>query len=317
MGLLNHLFGDKKSIAQELGMDDDKRMALWQEHLSNYAQAESLSKHFCLKNVDKAIQDFDAFANVLNQIESLTSSELVSISDEEKTDKEILLDLEKLRSTGEIEQIAGAVVNEEHKQEALLKLFREIHDVLKTKLHLIRAIRRVHQAYLKEPKLYGYLKKLLVELFRLIFWHEAELYRLFREECHSDKSKHERISRLVKAVILEQKFKEEMETEEEKFAREMLKKMGPEKSSSGYRKLGEDIFDRILEMIGAPFQDGEATMRGVEQMEKLIGGDNTLFRIIRELRPQYNEVKVRAAMLAFRRAYNAGHFEELESEFAT
>lgn len=316
MSLLNHLFGDKKAIAQELGMDDDKRIALWQKHLSNFAQAESLSEHFLLINVDKIINDFDATANVLNQIESLTSSELVSISGEEKTDEEILKDLEELRSQGEIEKISEAVVHEEKKQEALLKLFLEIHKVLKTKLHLIRAIRRVHQAYLKEPKLYNHLKKLLVGLAELINWHEAELYRLFREECHSDKSKHERISRLVRAVILEQEFKEEMETAEEKFARKMLKQMALIESKHEYRILGEAIFDRILEIIGAPFQpeeDGEQAIRGLEKMEKVIGNDKALSKIITKLKPRYSGVMVRATMLAFRQAYDARHFEELES----
>ena len=88
MGLLNHLFGSKKDLAKELVMDDNKRMALWNEHLANYASREKLSKHFNYANVDKALQDFEATDIVLGKIETLTSPELVDIANGEKIDKE-------------------------------------------------------------------------------------------------------------------------------------------------------------------------------------------------------------------------------------
>ena len=80
MGLLNHLFGSEKNVAKELVMDDTKRMALWNEHLENYELRENLSRHFNFRNVDKALQDFEATDEVLKQIEALISSELVEIT---------------------------------------------------------------------------------------------------------------------------------------------------------------------------------------------------------------------------------------------
>ena len=69
MGLLNHLFGGKKGIAKELVMDDKKRLTLWKQHLSNYYKREQLCKNFNFKNIDKALQDFDATDRILSHIE--------------------------------------------------------------------------------------------------------------------------------------------------------------------------------------------------------------------------------------------------------
>lgn len=307
MGLLNHLFGGKKGIAKELVMDDKKRLTLWKQHLSNYYKREQLCKNFNFKNIDKALQDFDATDRILSQIEELISPELISISEEEKLDKEILADLERLKSAGENEQLSDAIIYEENKQSALLSLFHEIHDVLIRQLYLIRLIRKRHSN----------VKDLLLQLFTLINHKEDRLYLIFREENFEDKSKHAKFSRLVKSVILQQEFKEEIETAEEKFARKMLKKMTPGESRSHYRKLGEDIFYVLLEGAGAPLEKGEDVAEGIERMEKLMKDDAVLFGIIKKLRPKYDKIKIMGVILAFRKAYDFGHFEDLESEFVT
>ena len=56
---------------------------------------------------------------------------------------------------------------------------------------------------------------------------------------------------------IEEEVKEEMETDEEKFAREIVKQMAPDESRRRYRKLGEDIFVELAEMAGAPLKMGE------------------------------------------------------------
>ena len=316
MGLLNHLFGSKKDIAKELVMDDNKRMALWNEHLANYALREDLSKHFSFENVDKSLQDFEATDKVLRQSESLISPELVNISNEEKTDEEILADLERLRSMHEVEALSDTVVEVKQKQSALLELFHEILSVLKAELHLMRLIR-------KKPI---NVRDLLLRLFKLIFHHEARLYMIFREQYFSEENKriHQDIVRIARAIILEEEVKEEMETDEEKFAREMLKQMAPDESRRRYRKLGEDIFFKLAEMAGAPISRGEDIIKGIgdiikgiKRMEGFMKNDEIMHKIVKKLKQKYEDTKIRGVILAFRKAYNLGHFKELESEFAT
>src|SRR3989338_4220253 len=116
MGLLNHLFGNKKSIAKELVMDDNKRMNLWRKHISNYYKREALCKHFSFGNIDAALNNFEATRKVLTQIESLIPSELINIRDEDKEDKEILTDLERLKNNAEIGNLIGILVEETRKQ---------------------------------------------------------------------------------------------------------------------------------------------------------------------------------------------------------
>lgn len=309
MGLLNHLFGSKKDLAKELFMDDNKRMDLWNKHLTNYMLRKQLSKQFNYGNVDRALQNFDTTNEILNQIESLIFPEFVNISDEEKTDKEILADLERLKSMHEIGTLSDAVVSAKQKQSALLKLFREILGVLKVELHLIRLIR-------KKPK---NLRDLLLKLFEIIFHHEDRLYKVFREQDFFDENKpiHQNIVRIARAIILEEEVKEEMETDEEKFAGEMVKQMIPGESRRRYRKLGEDIFFILADMAGAPMPRGEDITKGIERMEGFMKNDEIMYKIVKKLRPKYDDTKLKAVILAFRQAYNLGHFEGLKSEFAT
>jgi len=314
MGLLNHLFGGKKGVAKELVMDDNKRMALWNEHLANYASREELSKHFNYGNIDKTLQDFNGTLEKLRQLEESISSELISVSDEEPLEKEIFGDLQRLRGTVDIESLSRVIIEEKQKVQTLLSWFQEIHDVLRAELHLIQVIR-------KRIWLDGIatVKNLLLRLFEIIFHHEARLYKVFREQYFVEENKHihANIIRIARAIILEEEVKEEMETDEEKFARRMVNQMAPGESIKRYRLLGEKIFYELADRAGAPMSRGEDITEGIKRMEGFMKDDDIMYKIVKELRPKYDDIKIRGVILAFRQAYNLGHFEDLESEFAT
>jgi len=309
MGLLNHLFGSEKSIARELVKDDARRIKLWEQHIANFAERERLSKHFNYRNVDQALADFETTLTILRKIEHLISPELVTITDEEKTDQEILDDLQRLRNNDEIEQLTGIVSLVKQKESSLLELFQEIYKVLCTELHLIRAIQN------KPPNT----KELLIKLFRLIFHQEARLYSIFLQEFYYDENKHihQYVTRISHAIILESEIKEEMETDAEKFAREMFHHISNPESRHHYRKLGEDIFLALAERAGAPMPRVEDIMNGIENMEREMRDDDLMYRIVKKLRPKYDDSKIHGVIIAFRRAYTLLHFEELASEFVT
>ncbi len=309
MGLLNHLFGSKIRIAKELVMDDNKRMALWDKHLANYVLREKLATQFNYSTVDAAVKNFDATKSILDRIANLISPELVNISGEEKTDNEILEDLERLKNMREIEGIYTDIVLVQQKQAPLRTLFREILTVLKAELHLIKLIG-------KKP---SNVRELLLRLFTIIFHNEAQLYKIFREQYFSEEHKHVHpiIARIARAIILEEKIKEERETDVEKFARQMVTQMAPGESMRAYRKLGEGIFYELARLAGAPMVRGEDIIAGIVRMEGHIRNDELMYRLVKRLRPKYTDVKIRSVVLAFRRAYSLGHFDGLSAEFAT
>jgi len=81
------------------------------------------------------------------------------------------------------------------------------------------------------------------------------------------------------------------------------------------RKLGENIYLDLAEMAGAPVT-GDIT-EGIERLEELMKDDKIMYKIIRKLRPKYDSDKINSVILAFRKAYDLGHFQELEAIFAT
>ena len=307
MGLFNHLFGSTKSIAREIINDDKKRIALWERHLSDFQKRESLARHFNHANIDNALLYFEATKKVLRHIEKLILQDIVNADDEGKTDKEILGDLARLKENHEIERLHEVVLSSRQKQKTLLVVFGEILKVLRAELHLIRAI-------MKKPS-----RDLLLSLFRIIFFNEANLYKIFRAECFGADKKHIHadIIRVARAIILEQEVEELMETDEEKFARKMVRQMAPHESKRRYRKLGEDIFLALAEKVGAPMPRGEDITKGIKRMERLMAKDDVMYVIVKNLRSKYNDSNIKGVILAFRNAYGLGHFEELESEFAT
>ena len=320
MGLLNHLFGNKKSIAKELAVDENKRIALWEDHLSNYNHREELVRPFSFGNADKTLEDFGDTLRKLKELEESISSELINIRDEEPLEEEILADLKKLKDPNASNQLSLVVIEETRKQAALLSLFQEIHDVLRAELHAIAlAKKKINEE--AEP---SSIKPLLTRLFELVYQNEDRLYRAFEKE----KPSYEEVIKITKAILLQEELKEELETDEEKFARQMIKQMALADDGSWheYRELGRDIFFALASATGIEFIAAPDDMRVMDEsdmdglivkMEDIIDDDSILHKIIKKLKPKYNDNKIKVVILAFRGAYEMGHFEDFVSEFFT
>lgn len=189
MGLLNHLFENKKHLAKGLVMGESKRIKLWQEHLTNYKYRKMLTD---------PVHSDSQIDTRLYELKAGISSELISINKEEKTEKEIIADLKKLRSFKEIEKLTTALANERRRQATILKIFQEIHNILKTELHLIKLIEK------KPSNVRDLFKKLFVLVHK-----EDRLYEPFILNFFEDNSIHEDISRLTNAVLLGVKSKKD------------------------------------------------------------------------------------------------------------
>ena len=288
-------------------MDDKKRMDLWQQHLVNFSERETLSEIFKFSKVDNALKDFENVLNILNQIGSLISSEIISVGEEKKTDEEILADLKRIKDVSGIEKLTETLIYEKNKQVTILELFREIHDLLLAEIHLISLIKR-------KPS-----KDLLVNLFMLISHQEFRLYKVFRKGYYEEENKsiHAGIVKLANAVILEQELEDFRESEEEIFAKKIIEKMAPSEGESmhHYRKLAEMIFDELVKMAKESLTEEEDIVDVVSKFEEFLSDDAAIYKLVKKLRPKYEDSKIKLVALAFRSSYGVGHFEDWEEEF--
>ncbi|MEK6886526.1 MAG: hypothetical protein AABW88_01720 [Nanoarchaeota archaeon] len=309
MALLNRLFGNKTNESRKLVLADSKRIILWDQSIKNYKKKEELSRYFKFGNLKNPSKDFwENLPSVLNKIRSLISDELINIKSEKKTNNEILSDMKKLISEETIDKIHGEIQDERNMNKNVLKNIKRIHDILKVELHAI-------DASLKNPREN---KEMLEQVFTLIFHHEAAAYQIFQKESFFKESlpKHERIKKIAKAIILEQKLKEEIETDEDKFVSSAIKIIGNENSKHQLRRLAEDIYSELAEKVGGTTRRNNIE-EAIKDLEKAMKRDEILFEIIKKLRPTYNDEKIRQVMYIFRKAYNLGHLLGQEAQFAT
>ena len=308
MGLLNHIFRNTKEVAGQIALDDEKRVALWNEHLANYSRRAELAKPFAQGKVDDSLKDFDAVKIKLDEIGMLISPELVNIENEEKTDQEIVKDLETLKSVQEIERLASLIMSAEGKQKAMVELFKEILNVLKTELHLIKLAR-------KNP---ANEKELLGQLAKLVNENETHLYKVFWEQpgARNSDELHKEIVKITRAILVEEEIRDELVADEQAFVNELVKKMSPSGGKNDYRELAEDIFLGLTEMAGSPLGKGEDGLGTIGKMKELMRSDEKMEGLVKKLRPAYDESKVKCVVAAFREAYRLGNLIDFEGKLS-
>lgn len=313
MGFFNQLFGGRKRTALELHLEAEKRLELWHRYLENYPKREQLAKYFSyasLRENDVTSNDYaQGLMQVLAQIESLIGQELIDVTDEQKADEQIMADLRKLTASNhgqELYQLTNAIARESGKQKNLLVLFRKLHDVLKAELHAIQTVRKFPE---KRPEL-------LQLLSDLIFTQEGYLYKTFNADSFTDRSVYDEINLIARAILLEEELKEKIETAEDKFVNLMIKIMGNEDSAHHYRKLGESIYEDLVEEVGDLGPEGDIT-EGIRRLEELMKDDALMQQLVKRARPKYNDEKISWTIKAFRKAYELGHFDNLEGIFVT
>jgi len=304
MGLFNHLFGGKRGLAKELAADSNKRMALWDAHVKNYADRHDLAKSFNFGRVDMAMEDWPVLMKVLDQIASSISTELVTVEAEEAVDSEILDDLRRfasMESADETRALQAMISEEFNKEKPLLELLKKTHEMLKVELHAIRMIRQ-------KP---GNVRDLLLGLFRIINNNEYEAMAMFQKENYGSRAKYEQVNGLTRAIILEEEIKSEIESDESKFVRAMLKATEDPESTSQYHKLAEKIYDELVSLA----QDhglSRDPLENLKLLERFIGNDEVMLKIVRKLRPKYSASKTGWVVQAFRKAFELGHFIDYE-----
>ena len=172
MGLFNHLFGSKKSLAKESEMGRPKRMALWKDHIENYFDRKDLASSFISTGSAKAIADWPSLMSPsLTRSEALISKEIITVENEEAVDAEVIADLKHFASGESVERaksFRGRSSRNRNKENPMLELFK-LHHMLNVELQVIRLIRQ-------KP---ANVKDLLTGLFRTICINENEAMAIF------------------------------------------------------------------------------------------------------------------------------------------
>lgn len=351
MGILNHLFGGRRGLAKEL-ISKEKRMEIFKNrYLHTIPKKIERAKYFSFRNIDNALKNPAELRKVLQKIEGMTVHEIIDIEGEEKSDSEIINDLKRLGSTesnDETISLLKSIGQGEDVQKNILMIFRKLHQVLTTELHVIKLLKtkvqyieKAHRdircsvaefsnliadlvrsgAQLvwnrkrKDFKIVQDLVKtlidtklLLLDLFRLIFYQEDYLSKAFMPDSFFDKEIPLKVDNIARAVLLEEELKEEVLTANEKFIRSMKRIMWNEGSTHHYRKLAEYIYSDLIEQAGAPFGNYDEAEKGLKNVEKMVRDDTLLLRIIKKNRTKYGDKKLRLVMEAFRRAYKEVDF---------
>ena len=298
MGLLNHLFGDKKGIAHELEVYGEKRISLWEQHLSNYPKREQsvivFSSH---EKIIIAIKNTPELEKLLDELEELISEDVISIESEERTEKKILEDLDILTSA-ESRKDSNVLIHklalEHHNQNVFLTIFRKIHAVLALELHVIKSTRKK----LRQKDLSN-IPKLLYGLWTLVSHQESILYRAFNPRNFMDEIARDKIQNVARTIILEEEFKEEEQSDEHKFVSYLLDIFGGDDSEHYYGELGMHIFSKLAEMTGS-MEDYDDHYDWINRFEEFYYSDEILSSVIREFHRKSDEREIKLIMTAFR-----------------
>jgi hypothetical protein len=259
---------------------------------------------------------------LLAKFAQLISEEFVHIKDEERSEDEVWKDIEDLRANRKawkrIADLSSAVIQGEEKEKNIREILKKLYHVLKVELHLLALVkRRREQGKSVESE--------LDRLFRCILSAELSLFSPFLSYGldGAAKGKNDEIAlailsgKQLKTVAVVKKVIKELISADERFIREAVEIMGGEESKHSYKKLGEAIYGEILEMVGAPFNDDDSCLAGVEKSWEIIEDDKVLFQILKKLRPRYDDKKIRLMMAAFRRAFDEGYFEHMNGDLWT
>jgi len=81
--------------------------------------------------------------------------------------------------------------------------------------------------------------------------------------------------------------------------------------------LAEYMHDDLVEMVGWPLTKGEGFDDALKRMQGLIADDEIMYQIVKKIKPKYKDSKIKAVILAFRKAYSGAYFQKLEADFFT
>ncbi|MCX6708878.1 MAG: hypothetical protein NTW67_04510, partial [Candidatus Woesearchaeota archaeon] len=121
-----------------------------------------------------------------------------------------------------------------------------------------------------------------------------------------------KLKQVIHAILLEQEINEE-ELAAGKKSRQSTKKASSE-SKPSYKQLFDRVYNAIIKKFGAPFADYDEYEKVSKEIDRLILEDTDALRsiILAELKKTSTEEEISQIIQAFRDAYTALEFKEVD-----
>ncbi len=135
MGIFTKLFGSAESAAKKGELTAKEIEALWQQILKIYS-----SKREIILNLGKAANLKESIASLY----PLIDSEIKDVSLEEKSESNLISDLEKIEHSHKIKnlhRIENCLAYPENHYEYVLHLMHKLHSCLKSQMHIVKKLR--------------------------------------------------------------------------------------------------------------------------------------------------------------------------------
>lgn len=133
--MLNRLFGSTEAVAKEIELDENLLVQHWEEYLKTVSKRRAIVK--------KLTPSSSQFQNNLRELKKLLETELAEISGEEKTESELIADVEqiehvqKIKRVHKLEQCLGYA---ETKYEYVYSLLQALYPLLKIQMHVVEKL---------------------------------------------------------------------------------------------------------------------------------------------------------------------------------
>lgn len=141
MGLLNRIFGGKKNLAKEISLDAEKIKQIWADYLVSFDKKKEIvsGREFGIGNMGRPMN----LDNVL-LLEGLISRELVDVAAVDKSEKEIIDDLNVLSSGkqwSKLDDLRSEFTFERNVEPQVKKFLKKLKEVLETEFQVIQIMK--------------------------------------------------------------------------------------------------------------------------------------------------------------------------------
>jgi len=134
MGLLKRFFRSPEELAKELVADDSKLITIWQEYVDSTKEKGRLIE---------ALKPGTALPALLSSLKGVIASELVKTTQEEKTEKELIADLNALaheEHVKRVKRLEHTIGFETTKHLYVHQLLEELWKALNNELHIVEKL---------------------------------------------------------------------------------------------------------------------------------------------------------------------------------
>jgi len=142
MGLLNRFFKSQESVAKDLELKDEEFLKIWQNYRKTVDEKGAIIGNISIM-ASPAVISGTKYQDLLPQLRGILTLELSDIEEEEKTEKELIGDLQSVEHDKRIQRVQRLYERlgyAETKYKYIYKLLNELHNALVAQLHIVEKL---------------------------------------------------------------------------------------------------------------------------------------------------------------------------------